>query len=429
MFSEFMQQWFSSIELIKDRYGGNVIYEIGPRDLPPVRDEREAIIEAINNPIGTKPLAELVRPGMKVVIVADDITRDTPKEKIIPVLLDELNKAGVPDDDITVVIALGTHRYMTPEEIVRCFGEGVVRRVKVVNHEWQDPSKLVYIGTTKNGTPVYVNRLVYEADFVIGVGGIIPHLFAGYGGGAKIIQPGVCGEETTAYTHILAALKDPLKLLGDPNNVVRQEMEEVARIAGLDFIVNVVFNSRRELVKVVAGDMREAFMEGVKVAEYIYRREVPELADVVVVNSYPAVMDYWQAIKGFVHAQLGVKEGGTVVLYTACPDGISPIHGKTFEKYSGASLKEIERVINERGEADLVGLATVYIHTKLVMRTKCICVSNGLTLRDKEVLRFKHADNLLQAVEVALSEHGKDAKIGIIHYGGEVYPYLRKAGN
>jgi len=151
---------------------------------------------------------------------------------------------------------------MTDDEILRCFGEEVVRRVKVVNHEWMDKDKLVYVGTTKSGTPVYVNKLVYEADFVIGVGSIIPHLFAGYGGGAKIIQPGVCSEETTAYTHLLAALEDPLKLLGDPENVVRKEMEEVADVVGLDFIVNVVFNGRGEVVKVVAGDMRKAFREG-----------------------------------------------------------------------------------------------------------------------------------------------------------------------
>ncbi len=423
---EFMDIWFNSLELIKKNYGNNIIYEIGPNDLPPVPDLSRAISEAIGNPIGCEPLSELLKPGMKVVIVADDITRATPREKIIPILLNELNKAGIPDEDITIVIALGTHRYMNDYEILKCFGEEVVRRVKIVNHEWMDSSKLVYVGTTKKGTPVYANKLVYEADFVIGVGSIIPHLYAGYGGGAKIIQPGVCSEKTTAYTHILAALEDPVKLLGDPDNPVRREMEEVADVVGLDFIVNVVFNGKGEVVKVAAGDMRKAFREGVKVAETIYKREIPELADVVVVNTYPALIDYWQAIKGFIHCQLGVRDGGTVVLYTDCPDRISPIHGKTFEKYRNSRLEDLNKVIEEGSEEDLVGLATVYVHTKYVHRVECICVSRGLTLEDKKVLRFKHADTLLEALELALARHGSNAKIGIIHHGGEVYPALKR---
>jgi len=423
---EFMDEWFRSVSTVRELYPDNIVYEIGPNNLPALTDLRRAIIDSVRNPIGSEPIDKMVKPGMKVVIVADDITRATPRDKIIPVLLDELNNAGVSDDDITVVIALGTHRYMTNEEILKCFGNEVVKRVRIVNHEWMDPSKLVYVGTTKRGTPVYVNRLVYESDFVIGVGSIIPHLYAGYGGGAKIIQPGVCGEVTTAYTHILAAIEDPMNLLGNPDNVVRKEMEEVADVVGLDFIVNVVFNGNGEVVKVVAGDMRKAFREGVRVAEQIYRREIPELADVVLVNTYPALIDYWQAIKGFAHAQLGVKEGGTIILYTDCPDGISPIHGKTFEKYSKASIKELDEVIRNRGEEDLVGLASVYVHTKYINRTECICVSRGLTLRDKEILRFKHADNIIQALELALRKHGRSAKIGIIHHGGEVYPVLKR---
>lgn len=424
--NEFMSKWVESVELIKRMYGDKIVYEVGPNNLPPVPDLGKAVRDAIKNPIGCKSLDNLLRPGMKVAVVADDITRATPRDKILPILLDELNRAGVPDSDITVVIALGTHRYMSEDEVLRCFGEGVVRRVKIVNHEWLDSSKLVYVGMTKNGTPVYVNKLVYEADFVVGLGSIIPHLYAGYGGGAKIIQPGVCGEKTTAYTHILAALEDPMNLLGNPDNVVRREMEEVADVVGLDFIVNVVFNGRGEVVKVVAGDMRRAFREGVKVAEAIYRREIPEPADIVVVNTYPALIDYWQAIKGFVHSQLGVREGGTVILYTDCPDRISPIHGKTFEKYRYATVEELQRVIKEGSEEDLVGLATVYVHTKYIHRVECMCVSRGLTKEDKAVLKFKHAETVVDALEQALKKYGSNAKVGIIHHGGEVYPIATK---
>ncbi len=423
--NEFMRIWADSIALIKKLYGDRIVYEIGPNNLPPPPDLNKAILDAIRNPIGCKPLDELLKPGMRVVIIADDITRATPREKILPALLNELNRIGVSDNDVTVVIALGTHRYMSDDEILRCFGEEVVRRVRVVNHEWRDGGKLVYVGATRRGTPVYVNKLVYEADFVIGVGSIIPHSFAGYGGGAKIIQPGVCGEKTTAYTHILAALEDPLNLLGNPDNVVRMEMEEVADLVGLDFIINVVLNGEGGVVKIVAGDMRMAFREGVKFAETIYRREVPELADIVIVNTYPALIDYWQAIKGFIHCQLGVRDGGTVILYTDCPDRISPIHGKIFEKYSRAGVEDLVKVIKDGVEEDLVGLASVYVHTKYIHRVDCICVSKGFTLEDKRILRFKHADTILDALEMALAKHGSDARIGIIHHGGEVYPTLK----
>ncbi|MEM0240863.1 MAG: nickel-dependent lactate racemase [Candidatus Nezhaarchaeales archaeon] len=424
MTSAFLERWFEEVNEVKQRYWRNIVYEVAPKDLPPI-DEVSATREALRRPIASKPLCEIAKPGMKAVIVVDDVTRATPRRKIVPVILDELNNAGIPDSDIRVVIALGTHRYLRPEEIVKCVGDEVLRRVEVLNHEWMDREKLVYIGETKSGIPVYVNKLVYEADLIVGIGCILPHLYAGYGGGAKIIQPGVCGEVTTARTHVLGALIGPENLLGNPDNEVRREMEEVAEAVGLDFIVNVVLNGRGEVVRVVAGDVKRAFREGVAVAEEIYRREIPRLADVVIVNSYPAILDYWQAIKGLVHAQLGVKEGGTIILYTDCPEGISATHGKVFEKYSKASLTEVERKLRGAEEEDLIGLSTLFVHKKCLAKAKCICVSEGLSVRDKDVLGFTHADSIAEAVDYALSEHGEDAEIGIIHHGGGVFPYLK----
>ncbi|MDI9619604.1 MAG: nickel-dependent lactate racemase [Candidatus Nezhaarchaeota archaeon] len=422
MSSYFLEGWLAEVEAVKQAYGGNVIYEVAPRPLQPVNSEIEAVRNTIRNPTSSRPLREIAKPDMKVAIVVDDISRATPREKIVPVLLNELNVVGIPDANIRVVIALGTHRYLTDEEVTSCLSKEVVERVEVFNHEWMDAEKLVYIGDTKSGIPVHVNRLVYESDLIIGVGSIIPHLCAGYGGGAKIIQPGVCGELTTARTHALAALIGPLELLGKPDNVVRSEMESVAEVVGLDFIVNVVFNGRGKVVKVVAGDMKRAFRDGVKTAEFIYRREVPALADIVIVNSHPALIDYWQAMKGLVHAQLGLRRGGTVILYTDCPDGISPTHREVFEKYSEASVKEVERLLKEEAEEDLVGLSGLCMHKKCLARSDCICVSRNLKDEDKEVLKFESADDLIQALRMAFNKHGRDAKVGIIHHGGEVYP-------
>ncbi len=184
--------------------------------------------------------------------------------------MDELNKAGIPDKDITVLIALGTHRYMSQEEIRDCFGKEVTRRVKILNHERKDKANLINVGSTPSGISIGVNKITYKADYLIGVGSIVPHSLAGYGGGAKIVQPGICSWETTGKTHLLPMKKDEFfALVGNPENKVRLEMEEVARIVGLNFIVNVVLNSEGEIVKVVSGDPVKAHREGIKVAKEI----------------------------------------------------------------------------------------------------------------------------------------------------------------
>ena len=163
----------------------NLIGVYSPKNVKPVADIQQEVIRALSQPIGTKPLRELVAGAQKVVIVADDNTRLTPTDKIIPVILDEMNAAGIADEQITIVIALGTHRFMTDEEIVVKFGEPVVKRVKIKNHDFKNPDALVDLGETPNGTSVWVNKETYEADFKIGIGSIVPHHIPGFSGGAS----------------------------------------------------------------------------------------------------------------------------------------------------------------------------------------------------------------------------------------------------
>ena len=175
----------------------NLIGVYSPKDVRPVADVKKEVIRALANPIGSRPRRELVRGAGSVErIVADDNTRLTPTDRIIPVLLDEMNAAGVKDAQITATIALGTHRFMTQSEILEKFGADVVRRVAVRNHDYKNEAELIDLGTTPNGTHVTVNREAYEADFKIGVGSIVPHHIPGYAGGAEIVQPGICGEQT-----------------------------------------------------------------------------------------------------------------------------------------------------------------------------------------------------------------------------------------
>lgn len=405
----------------------NLIYAVGPKDLPGLKSEEKSIRESLKNPIYCAPLSQQVKKGMKVVILGDDLTRPTPRCRILPYLLDELNDAGVPDKDVSVLIALGTHRYMDKEEIEICYGEEVVGRTQVLNHEWKDKAGFVTAGFTKSGVPAIVNKVAAEADYLIGVGSIVPHLLAGYGGGAKIVQPGICSWETTARTHMLPAEKDEfLDLVGEPENAVRLEIEEVAKLAGLDFIVNVVLNSKGEIVKVVSGDFVKAHREGEIAAKEIYEPKISELADIVIVNSYPAEIDYWQGIKALCHAQRGLRESGTIVLIAPFPEGASPTHGVEFEKYGDKSYEEIKRLTAQGKLDDLVCASTLLQHALLRSRSEIVCVSEGLSTKQKEDLALGHAESPEEALQIALAKQGKRATIGVIDYGGDVVPTIRE---
>lgn len=399
----------------------NFLYAIKPRNFSGLAEEQGIVWESLRNPIFSLPLREQVKKGMKVVIVGDDLTRATPREKIFPVLLDELNRSGVSDKDITVLVGLGTHRYMTREEIEKCFGKETVERVVILNHEWQESQNLVKIGVIPSGTPIEVNKLALEADFLIAVGSIVPHCYAGYGGGGKAIQPGICSWETTGKTHILPMEKDLyLKIAGQVENEVRREIEIVAESVGLRFIVNVVVNEKREILKVVAGDPVVAHRKGVEVARMVYEREIPALADIVIVSAYPAEIDYWQGIKPLSYAQ----KGGSSILVSPFPEGISPVHSD-LKRFATLPYQELVKMVRGGAFEDLVCAATLLLHAKIMEHSReVICVSDGLNLEDKGMLGFKHAKTLSEALEIALETQGKEAKVGIIDCGGDTLPKI-----
>lgn len=403
----------------------NVLYFIKPGNFVSSVSEREAILMSLRDPIDSPPLVERLRKGMKVVIVGDDLTRATPRERVFPVLLDELNRAGIPDSDIVVLIGLGTHRYMTTEEIRRCYGDEVVARVPVLNHEWQDPKQLVKIGYTPSGTPIEVNKLALEADFLIAVGSIVPHCYAGYGGGGKAIQPGICSWETTGRTHILPMAKDLyLQIAGEIENEVRHEIEMVAEAVGLRFIVNVVIDEEGKIVKVVSGNPVRAHRIGAWAAREIYEQRIPELADIVIVSAYPADIDYWQGVKPLSYAQKGLKKGGTSILVAPFPEGISPTHG-SLKKYATLPYRELKRQVELGIFEDLVCAATLLLHAKIMEHSReVICVSDGMSTEEKESLGFRHAATVEEALEIAFASQGKGARVGIIDCGGDILPRL-----
>ena len=240
----------------------NLLSVIQPNDLPGVQCESKEILDALKNPLGSKTLCEIVkRKKGKVVIVVNDITRTTPTSKLVLPMLKELMKAGIKRKDITIIVATGTHRKNTTQELEKMLSSEVIRDFNVINHDSNNPKQLKLIGTTKRGIPVEINKTFYEADIKILTGTIVPHQSAGYSGGRKSVLPGIAGIKTLSIHHSY-----PLRMIGPAmgkieGNHFNEEAIEAAQIAGVDFILNVVQNSKKEIVKAVAGDLIKAWLE------------------------------------------------------------------------------------------------------------------------------------------------------------------------
>jgi nickel-dependent lactate racemase len=400
----------------------NLVGVYSPKDVRPVADVRQEVIRALANPIGSKPLRELARGARKAVIVADDNTRLTPTDRILPVLLDEMNAAGLPDAQIAVIIALGTHRFMTPAEILEKFGEEVVRRVAIRNHDYKNASELVDLGTTPNGTHVTVNRETYEADFKIGVGSIVPHHIPGYAGGAKIVQPGICGERTTAETHLLS-VKARRSLLGVTDNPVREEVNHISRRVGLNTILNTVLNRSGEVIEAFFGDVVEAFNEGVKLSQKVYATEIPEEADIVLSSSHPCDIEFWQAHKTLYPSDLAVREGGIIIVVTPCPEGVAMTHRDILE-VTPRDACGIREMVSCGQLQDEVAAALAIAWAQVKERESVYLVSDGIGPGDAEKLGFTHFKTVQEALDEALRKNGDRARVTVLTHAPDMLPVI-----
>lgn len=405
----------------------NLIGVYSPREVAPVEDVRAEVRRALATPIGAPPLREQVRGRKNAVLIADDNTRLTPTDLLIPILLDECNAAGVADSAITVIIALGTHRPMTDDEIQAKFGAETVRRVAIRNHPYKDPSALVDLGTTRNGGRILINREVVEADFKIGIGSIVPHHIPGYAGGAKIIQPGVSGEETTAYTHMLA-VRAPRSYLGLLENPVREELDQMARKVGMHAILNTVLNRQGKVVRAFFGDVVEAFRAGVVKSREVYEIPVPEAADIVLASSHPCDLDFWQAHKALYPSDLAVKAGGIVIVITPCREGVSCMHGDILE-LTGYGSRQIRTMVSERRLHDEVGAALAIAWAQVKEREEVWIVSDGIDADEASKLGFRHFSTVQEAIDAALAQKGAAARVTVLTQAPDMLPRIDGAAS
>ena len=396
--------------------------------LPEVQDFAATLRARLEAPTGTPPLGELAAGKKNVVVLVEDATRTTPVARILPGLFDHLNQAGVSDEHIEILTAPGTHRIMTDEEIRAKVGEEAYGRVRISQHDYRVEESLVDLGEISGGDyaiPVRVNRTALDADLLIGLGNIIPHCDAGFSGGAKIVQPGVCGFATTAATHVTATLL-PEIALGWVDSPCRRGMEQVARTVGLDFIINVVQDPHHRVLEIVAGDLVAAHRKGVEVSRRAWGVPVPEPADVVVVSSYPADIDWWQGEKGLIAASVAVKEGGVIVFATPCPEGLEHNHPRlrfwlsmTFAE--GIAL--VKAADPSDPEADLIAADLGVPNAKIREKASILVVTDGLTDDDIDLLGYRRMPDLQTAVDAAL-EIVPAGTIGILPYGGDCLPIL-----
>jgi len=398
-----------------------IVRTLSYKDAAPLADPGAALLEVLNHPIGSLPLAEIAQGRKDACIVICDITRPVPNEMILRPMLATLEAAGIPREKITILVATGLHRPNEGEELVEMVGQDIVDHYRIENHHGQELSEHTYLGVSPRGVPIWIDSHYVRADLKITTGLIEPHLMAGFSGGRKLICPGIAALETVKVWHGPDFLEHPKADCGIlDGNPVHEENTWIGRKTGCDFIVNVVIDSQRRPLKWVAGDMVAAFEEGVKFVRGVVRDTVAEPVDIVVTScaGYPLDTTFYQAVKGLTGALPIVKQGGTIIMCASLSEGIgSPQFQQLFRENANLEVF-VERILGKdyfvMDQWQLEELA------KVRRKAKVKLVSDGLPAETLNGLFVEAAPTIEQAVAASLAEYGPTAQIAVIPKG----PYV-----
>lgn len=386
--------------------------------------DADGILEqALLHPAGVDRLVDAVAGRRRVLLLVDDNTRGTPVPLILPHVARAFEAAGLDDDRVTVLTAQGTHRRMTPPELDEKLGP-FARRWRVAQHGWLDEGQLVHRGETRGGMPVVVNRLLSESDLILGIGHVGVHAIMGYSGGAKIVHPGVSGGPTEAWTHWEANWHATEELMGDPENRIRREIEEGARIAGLDAVLNVVQDARGRVQHASYGDLVKAHRACARVAAPLHETDVGDPVDVVVTDSKPADRDYWQSAKGLYTASVAIKEGGSIVLASPNPEGVADNHPSLLD-LATLPLDEIRACVARQEVPDVIAAAIAAYTARIRERARIHLFSSGIAPADARRLGFTPHASLQAAIDAALAEQGRRVRVAILRGAGNLLPLVR----
>jgi len=402
-----------------------VLQTIEMPDTPPLADIRAAVLEAIAHPIGCAPLAERVRPGDTVTFICNDPTRVANSFEFMPVLVDELNRLGVPDENMQIVFALGTHRLMTPDEMRQAVGENVASRVAMYNSDCSVPGDFEYFGATSRFTPVLVNKRICHSTHVILTGTIVHHFFSGYGGGRKAVFPGCAAMESIRHNH--SFMRDPASGLGkaEGNPVYDDQMEAVALwAAGRSvFLFNGVLDAQHRFLRMFAGDWKAAHKAACAFVDQVYGVPVRNKADVVIAScgGWPKDINVYQMQKTMDNAVQAVREGGCVVLLAECEEG----SGSKVLEETCRRLKSPQAIEEELAKRFVIGEHKAYAITRLMKKAHFILVT-GLDRGMANDMFFTAAvDSVEEALAVARGIVGEDYSVTLMPAGSLTVPLYR----
>lgn len=387
----------------------------------------EAIARALEEPIDAAPLRSLVRPDHRVAIVHSDITRATPNALLLPPLLAALERAGVDDANITLVNATGMHRAQTDEELRAMLGEDLVRRYRRVQHDARDPSMLVRAGRTFSGNELWINRAWMEADFRIATGFIEPHFFAGYSGGPKAVLPGIAGESSILYNHRASNIDHPRATWGvTDGNPVWEEMAEAARLARMDYLVNVTLDAKKRVTGVFAGDPVSAHRAGCAHVRNFAMAAVDAPFDIVIASNsgYPLDQNLYQAVKGMSAAAAITAYGGSIIIAAACEEGLPA--GSCYEDLL-SRFRDPDSFLAalESGAVSEAEQWQVQVQAKILSKNEVYLYSDGVGTVDAERAMLRHSADIPATLRALLVRYGPRSSVAILPDGPQCIPYIK----
>ncbi|MGC2300663.1 MAG: nickel-dependent lactate racemase, partial [Acidobacteriaceae bacterium] len=342
---------------------------------PPVADVEKALGAALDSPVAGLSLMDLARGKKTAAISICDITRPAPNPVTLPPLLDRLHRAGIAQENVTLMIATGLHRAATDAELRTILGPEIAATYKIVNHDARDLERHRFLGTTKQGTPVYVDERFMAADLHITLGFIEQHLMLGFSGGRKLIVPGLAAQQTIKVIHSPRFMREARATEGSiHDNPLHAELLEAARMARHDFMLDVTLTKTREISGVFAGEPVAAHAAGVEFLEASSIETLPEYVDAVITTAagYPLDLTFYQAGKGITAAQHIVKPGGKILILSECAEGVgSPEFAKMLRGYQGpqAFLDAIAKTPVEIDQWQLEKLALVGLKHEILLYT------------------------------------------------------------
>jgi nickel-dependent lactate racemase len=399
---------------------------IEPKFRPAVTDVAATLRAALRAPIGRPPLREIVRSGQRVAISVCDITRAQPRRAMLQAIFDEL--PHLRPDQVTILIATGTHRANTPAELDAMLGE-FAHRCRVINHDSRDAAALTFVGRTSTGVPVHLNRAWVDADVRMTTGFVEPHFFAGFSGGPKMVAPGLAGLETVMTLHDASRIAHSNATWGvTEGNPIHDDVREIARMVPVDFALDVTLNREQQITSAFAGDILEQHRAACAYAKDTAMRPVPAPFDVVLTTNsgYPLDQNLYQAVKGMSAAAAIVKPGGTIICAAECRDGL-PSHGSYGQVLASASTP-----------AALLSLITspgytapdqwqVQVQAQILLKARVLVRTDGLTPDQVRAAHFTPVDDVSAAVRTSLDRAGRDATLCALPQGPQTIPYLAGA--